>query len=185
MDSDQALIKKIQDGNSRAFKQFFDSLYPSVCTFAQKYLQDIVLAEDVAQEAFVKFWKQKERFINFKAAKGFIYTVTRNDCLNQIKTKKLHSEILSNELNTEEYFYEAITELETYRMVHQAINGLARQTRKVVLLSMNGYKNPEIAEELQVSINTVKTLKKNAYRELRSALKGHVYSLFLLHQILF
>lgn len=57
------------------FKQFFESFYPSVCVFARKYLKDGDLTEDIAQEAFIEFWKKKEQFTDIKAIKGFIYTV--------------------------------------------------------------------------------------------------------------
>jgi RNA polymerase sigma-70 factor (ECF subfamily) len=77
-----------------------------------------------------------------------------------------------------------VQEEETYRIIYQAIYGLPHQSRKIILLSLKGYKNPEIAGELQVSLNTVKTLKKNAYRELRDKLKDHVFVFFLLNQFL-
>ncbi len=184
MDPGQMLIEDIQQGNSGAFKQFFEGFYPSACVFARKYLRDSDLAEDAAQDAFIEFWKRKDQFNDFKAVKGFLYTVTRNNCLNQIRIRNLHEEILRKELTTDSFFNELIQEEETYRIIYQAVNGLANQSRKIILLSLKGYKNPEIAEELDISLNTVKTLKKNAYKELRNKLKGHVFTLFLLNQIL-
>lgn len=184
MDPDQLLIKDIQQGSSGAFKQFFEGFYPSTCIFARKYLRDMDMAEDIAQDAFIEFWKRREQFSDFKAAKGFIYTVTRNNCLNQIRIKNLHDELLKKEAVSDRYFYELVQEEETYRIIYQAINDLAVQSRKIILLSLKGYRNPEIAEELHVSVNTVKTLKKNAYKELRNKLKGHVFVLFLLNQFL-
>ena len=184
MDPDQILIKDIQQGNRVAFKQFFEGFYPSACVFAKKYLNDMAMAEDVAQDAFIEFWKKKERFSDYRAVKGFIYTVTRNNCLNQIRIRNLREEILRKELTSDDYFYELVQEEETYRIIYQAINNLANQSRKIILLSMKGYKNPEIAEELYISVNTVKTLKKNAYKELRNKLKDHVFVLFLLNQFL-
>lgn len=184
MGPDQILIKNIQQGNNEAFKKFFEGFFPSVCIFARKYLRDSDLAEDAAQEAFIEFWKRKHQFTDFKAVKGFIYTVARNNCLNQIRIRNLHEEILRKELATEGFFCELIQEEETYRIIYQAVNGLATQSRRIILLSLKGYRNPEIAEKLDVSLNTVKTLKKNAYKELRSRLKDHVFTVFLLNQFL-
>lgn len=184
MDQDQMLIKNIQRGDGDAFRKFFEEFYPSVCIFAGKYLHDTDMAEDTVQEAFIEFWKRKEQFDNFRAAKGFIYTVTRNNCLNQIRIRNLREEILRKEIASDDYFYELIQEEETYRIIYQAIHELPDQSRKIILLSLKGYKNPEIAEELHVSLNTVKTLKKNAYRELRNKLKDHVFVFFLVNQLL-
>lgn len=184
MDPDQMLIEDIQKGNSGAFKHFFEGFYPSACVFARKYLRDADLAEDAAQDAFIEFWKRKDQFTDLKAMKGFIYTVTRNSCLNQIRIKNLREEILRKELMADSFFYELIQEEETYRIIYQAVNGLPDQSRKIILLSLRGYKNPEIAEDLGISLNTVKTLKKNAYRDLRKKLGDHVFTLVLLSQLL-
>ena len=183
-DSNHPLINSIRQGDSKALKQFFESFYPSVCIFARKYVRDINIAEDIAQESFVEFWKRREQFADLRALKGFIYTVTRNKCLNQIKLNSIREDILRNQILSDDFFYEMVQEEETYRILHQAINGLAAQSRRIILLSLKGYKISEIADELNISVNTVKTLKKNAYKELRNKLKGHIFILFLLNQLL-
>ena len=184
MNSDSLLIQNIRKGDHNALKHFFESFYPSVCVFARKYLKDVDIAEDVAQEAFIEFWNRREDFYDLKAMKGYIYTVTRNKCLNEIKLGHIREEILRYQVPSEDCFYELVQEEETYRIIYQAINRLPHQSRKIILLSLKGYKNGEIAEELQVSVNTIKTLKKNAYKELRHKLRNHVFILFLLNYML-
>lgn len=184
MSPDRLIVDRINNDDIKAFKQFFESFYPSVCVFAKKYLNDLNLAEDIAQESFIEFWKQKENFSDLKAMKGFIYTVTRNKCLNHIKIKGIREDILKKEFSTKETFYELILEEETYRIVHQAVGKLAPQSSRIVLLSLEGNKNQEIAEKLNISVNTVKTLKKNAYRDLRILLKDNVFVLFVLSSFL-
>jgi RNA polymerase sigma-70 factor (ECF subfamily) len=166
--------------NLKAFELFFEGFYPSVCAFSQKYIKDAGLAEDFAQEAFVEFWKKKEDFTDLRAVKGFIYTVAKNKCLNHIKQTNIRGNILKDEIFSDDYFYEAILEEETYHIVHQAINKLSPQSSKIVWLSMEGNKNQEIADQLNISINTVKTLKKNAYKTLRSELSNQMFILILL-----
>lgn len=183
-DSNHPLIRSIRLGDNKALKQFFESFYPSVCIFARKYVRDINIAEDIAQESFIEFWKRREQFADLRALKGFIYTVTRNKCLNQIKLNSIREDILRNQILSDDFFYEMVQEEETYRILHQAINGLAAQSRRIILLSLKGYKISEIADELNISVNTVKTLKKNAYKELRNKLQGHIFILFLLNQLL-
>ena len=184
MTPDNLIVGRINNDDIRAFKEFFESFYPSVCVFAKKYLNDIDLAEDVAQEAFIEFWKQKGNFTNLKVMKGFIYTVTRNKCLNHIRIKGIRENILKNEFSSDDNFYELILEEETYRIVHQAVNKLAPQGRKIVWLSLEGNQNSAIAERLNISVNTVKTLKKNAYKELRLLLKDNVFVVLLLSTFL-
>ena len=184
MVSDQTLIEGFREGKSTALKLLFESFYPSVCIFTRKYVRDADMAEDIAQDAFIELWNRKRQFNDLKAIKGFLYTVARNKSLNHIKLHNIRQEILQKQLMGDEYFYELVQEEETYRLIHQSIDNLADQSRKIVLLSLEGFKNKEIAEQLGVSVNTIKTLKKNAYRELKEKLKDKVFVLFLLNHIL-
>ncbi len=180
MNVNQTLIRNIQQGNQNALKIFFEDFYPSACMVARKYLQNTDQAEDVAQEAFIEFWKRRGQFSSVLAIKGFIYTITRNKCLNLIKTSALHDRLLRQKLVSDDFYYELIYEEETYSIIYKAINKLPPQSRKIISLSLKGFKNPEIAEKLSISLNTVKTLKKNAYKELRSILKDYVFILGLI-----
>ena len=184
MNPDFSLAGLQQKDDLKAFKNLFESFYPSVCLFARKYLKDLNLAEDFAQESFIEYWKRKENFTDLKAIKGFIYTVTKNKCLNELKLRNTRENLLQIAHSSDEYFYELILEEETYSLVHQAVNRLAPQSRKIVWLSMEGNKNQEIADQLNVSLNTVKTLKKNAYKELRFQLKDSILVLALIGHFL-
>lgn len=180
----EKLANLLRRNNISAFKYFFEGFYPSVCVFAQKYVKDLGIAEDVAQEAFIEYWNRKENFTDVKAIKGFIYTVTRNKCINHIKLNGIRENILKNEVFTENFFYELILEEETYKILHKAIDQLAPQSKKIIWLSLEGSNNQSISEQLDISVNTVKTLKKNAYKQLRIELKDQIFILFLLSYFL-
>lgn len=184
MDSEKDIIFRLNKRNDDALKKFFVSFYPSLCLFIKKFIYQTDVVEDIAQEAFLVYWENQKQFDNINTLKGFLYNTARNKGLNYLKIKNLREDILGNGLDREELLYELVLEEETYRILHQAIEKLPPQGRNIIELSLKGYKNPEIAEELEVSINTVKTLKGNAYKSLRENLKKHVFVLFLLHQIL-
>ncbi len=184
MVSDNLLVASINKDDIGAFKQFFEGFYPSVCVFVTKYLKDRDVANDLAQEAFIEFWKRKGKFDDIKAVKGYIYTVARNKCFNYLKTRDIRENILKEEISRNDLFYEYVLEEETYSIIHQAVNKLAPQTRNIVRLSLEGKKNQEIAEQLDISLNTVKTLKKSAYKELRIQLQDQVFILLLLSHFL-
>ena len=80
---------------------------------------------------------------------------------------------------TEEDCADIALEEEVNRLVYDAVAALPEQSRRVVLLTMEGVPNPEIAERLNISMNTVKTLKMRAYRMLRERLKGIQWILLL------
>ncbi len=180
MGLDNSLVEKISQGDSVAFRSFFNEFYPSIYLFAIKFIKQSDVAEDFVQDAFVQFWKIRERFSDIRQVQSFIYTSTRNACLNYLKQKRVREEILKEMVDLEEMAYELIIEEETFRKLHNAISLLPHRTREVMLLSLKGNTNPDIAKKLNISLNTVKTLKKNAYKELRIKLKDQFLLLIIL-----
>ncbi|MBN2598840.1 MAG: RNA polymerase sigma-70 factor [Marinifilaceae bacterium] len=164
----------------KEFKSFFESFYSSLCLFAKKYVDDSDVAADMAQESFIKLWNGKEAFDNENAMKGFLYMVTRNSCLNYIKHHKVIENYVVQALEKELFFRDNILEEETYYEIHRAIEVLPAQGKRVVQMSMKGIKNPEIALRLNISVNTVKSVKSNAYRLLRLQLQDVVLVLLVM-----
>ena len=57
----------------KSYKKLFESLYPQLCVFAYKYLNDLEISKDFVQEVFVKVWEDKITFQNENHATGFYY----------------------------------------------------------------------------------------------------------------
>ena len=172
------LVVALNKKNYGVFGKFFNEHFPFLVMFSDKYLEDMELAADVAQEAFIQLWRFKGEFESIEKVKGFLYTTARHLALNQLK----HDRIVERYANLQEkesdvFFRNQVVEEETYQLVHKAINQLAEQSRKIILLSLQGYSNQEIAEQLHISVNSVRTLKHNAYKKLRGLLKEHFYLL--------
>ena len=156
------------------FRHFFDSYYTALRSFAFSFLQDYAEAEDHVQEAFIKLWEKSGNFLSEQAAKAFLYKSVKNSCLNQLEHSKVihkHREYSLNYTEINHLADNRIIEEEVHRMIYQAINELPAQCRNVLVLSINGAKNSEIASELMVSVNTVKTQKKIAYKQLKIKLQ--------------
>lgn len=148
--------------------------YPALCLFAESIVHDNFIAEDLVQDAFIKLWEIADDFENSFAVKSFLYTSVKNKCLNLIehnKVKQKHREFAQNEWINDANISNQIIEEETHRLIYNAINELPHECKNVLLLSIQGLKNNEIANELHISINTVKTQKKIAYKQLRIKLK--------------
>ena len=99
--------------------------------------------------------------------------------LNTRKIKQQYQQTQSVSEAKDPDFLHEITNQETLRILHQAIDTLPPQTRKIILLGLNGKNNNEIAEALNISVNTVKTQMKIAYKTLREKLKQEQFSLLL------
>ncbi len=178
---DKKLIRQIRKGNRKAFRALFDLYFNALSAFGYKYVEDVHAVEDMVQEVFISFWEGREKFDHPGAVKAFLYTSVRNKCLNHLKhqaVKRKHEGALLYNLESDQFFESHVIEEETFNRLFAEIRNLPASSREIMLLSLNGLKNQEIADELQVSINTVKTQKKIAYAKIKDAMGPIVHAIF-------
>ena len=75
--------------NNNNFKFFFQEYFEPVFQFARKYTENDAIARDFTQDAFIKLYERRKDFEVIEKAKSFLYTTTRNLCLNHLKHKKI------------------------------------------------------------------------------------------------
>ncbi len=182
---DDRHIIAIANGDIEAFKGLYDNLFRSMCVFAYSLLKEKKETEDIVQDSFIVYWNRRADFRKIDNVKAFLYTIVRNKCLNMLRDKKAADRYVDYIKNDHSFFFKnEIIKNETYTTLNNAISELPDQTRKIMELSLKGLINKEIAQELNVSVNTIKTLKQNGYKVLREKLSGHLYALILLHIII-
>lgn len=157
------------------FEKFFKSNFRPLCYFAFQFLNNMAEAEDVVQDTFIKFWDKKDDFKSEHAIKSFLYVSVKNACLN-IKRHKLviqnhvetqpadlyidHPEVLNN-----------IVKAEVLARIYRAVETLPDGCKKIFEMSyFEELKNPQIAEILEITVNTVKTQKYRAIKLLNEKL---------------
>ena len=156
---------------TKEFEIFFRKLYLPLGMYALRIVDDADLAEDLVQDAFMKAWFYIENdgeIINFSS---FMYKTVRNICLSYLRDRK---EML-DESNLPEVSEDEIDTSFRDARIWKAIDSLPEKCRKVFLMSKrDGLTNEEIAEELGISIKTVKNQMTKAFSRLRDALSdGH------------
>ena len=160
----------LANGDKIDLEDFFRANYPVFCSFATSFVSDNDLCQDIVQDTFVKFWRNKNTFSNISAVKAFFYKSIRNSCLDYIKHEKVKDKFTNyyiNQNNPVQYFWEEVIEKEAYSVVYQEINKLPEKEKEVLLLALKGKTNKEIAEDMNIAVNTVKTHKSRAYKVLR------------------
>lgn len=167
--------------NEQGFHDIFHKYYVSLCLFANQYTEDYDASADIVQDSFAKLWQIREDFFYLHQVKAFLYTSVRNKALNELEHSKVVYEYAQKiiEKKKDSFFHDAVVEEETYRVLTEAIDKLPEQMKAIMRLALEGKKNAEIAGQLNVSVETVHTLKKIAYKKLREHLKGYYYLLFL------
>ena len=179
---DKKLLLSLNSGDRNAFKQVFDMFYNALCAFSIKYVPDRDEVEDIIQEVFISFWERKKEFENIQSVKAYLYTTSRNKCLNYLKHRTViqkHEQILINELESNQFFSTHVIEEETFNQLYAEIRQLPEASQKIMLLAIKGLRNKEIAEKLQISENTVKTQKKIAYSKIKDNMGPVLRSIFL------
>lgn len=176
------IVDKIKRGDIGAFKELFDSYFPILCCFAERFIKEKDICEDIAQEALLKYWENRNNFDNFYKVKGYLYTVTKNMSLNVIK-KKSRSSDLSDEdeaiIVLESDINDSIIEHEVMLMVRKAVSDLPNRMREIINLSMIGAQNKDIAQTLGIAEGTVHSLKKQAYKKLKHVLGKNFFYILL------
>lgn len=160
------------------YRKLFDTLYTSLCIFANKYLDNLDASKDVVQDVFIKVWERKIEFEDESTIKSYLYTSVKNKSIDYLRSKhykKNENRTIEDieKLNTEAFFLKEAVISETSSLIENAINTLPNRCAQVIRLSIKKFTNPQIAEELGISVNTVKTQKRLAYQKLRPLLKDY------------
>lgn len=170
----------VQLTDEAQFRHIFDKYYIALCMFANQYVEDEAVASDIAQDCFVKLWQLREDFMYVHQIKAFLYTAVRNKALNELEHTKVMNEYAQKiiEMKKDSFFHDKVVEEESYRILTEAIDKLPPKMKAIMRLALEGKSNTEIAETLNVSGETVHSLKKIAYRKLRQYLKEYYYLIF-------
>ncbi|WP_430811184.1 MULTISPECIES: sigma-70 family RNA polymerase sigma factor [unclassified Carboxylicivirga] len=178
-------IKEIAQGSMSSFKLFFDAFYPALSNFCDEFVRAEDVASDIAQDAMIEFWRNRHSQASLKQAKVYLYSICRNKSLNHLRHQKVQQKYRNEPADDYELVDLAYIEEEVFNVLHIAVGQLPERSQHIIKLALRGYANSEIAQRLNISINTVKTLKKNAYSKLRVLLKDHVFALAILSAQLF
>jgi len=169
-------------------KSLFDTLYDRLVYFSYQIIRNQEQAEDIVQEAFVKLWGNKETLVNSEQSlKSYLYNTVKNLSLNVIRHSKVVDRYMQLNLRGDEPMdapiVEAIMSAEVLSQIHKAVADLPQQYKTISLLSFfEGKKNQEIADELGISVNTIKKQKQKAIQMLRlklTSLLSLMLALFL------
>lgn len=152
---------------------------PAVIAYAEKILRDRHLAEDIAQEAFIRAWPHTERLCTTAGSiRGWLLTVTRNLIIDRSRTSMARNEVVgsaevlgkSNRATVTPDHAESVT---TSLEAHSLLRDLTREHREVILhLYICEHSVRETAELIGIPVGTVKSRHHYALNVLRTRLAG-------------
>lgn len=161
----------------------FDEYYSSLCLYANSVIGDLDISQDIVSDCFVRIWERKATIDIKSSVKNYLLLAVRNNIYSYLRSPENRKTDIDTVIrgfeNTpiEEYDLEKD---ETILQVYKLIEELPEQRKKILELAVfKGMSYKEIAEMLDISVNTVKTQMSRAYFFLRDRLGNNQLLLWL------
>lgn len=165
-------IDRVNRMDTAAFRLLYSYFYKVLVSSAYRFTADVSAAEDIVQEVFTSLWEHKRTFPTEAALRAFFYSSVHNSALNWLKHQSVVSQFEKTTARSEsDAVMQGVDDVyaeEVYRQLFSAIDALPGRQREVFLLHMEGKSNAEIAEALNMAVETVKTHKKRGMAYLRA-----------------
>lgn len=160
----------------QAFNMVYQKYHAYLYMLALKYLKDKCSAEDAVQQTFVKLWETAKNIEIEVNLRNYLYTMTKNYVINQIRNHKetvsIHYANAQKEIIDSHDFVNTIDEIQISESLRDGIDNLPPQKREICMLKMEGNTtNQDIADRMGISVNTVKSHYQEAIKMLRKHFK--------------
>lgn len=168
-DEKNIFIERINRHDVEAYRSLYKNFYPALVAYSCAMVSDQQVAEDIVQDLFIKLWEGNLKFMNIVPFKVYLYNSVRNASLNHLRSIKVEEKYFDRvrdmygELKTS---YDLEKE-ELYESMYREIDCMPERMREVFLMHLSGLSNQEIADKLDLAVETVKTQKKRAKARLK------------------
>lgn len=173
------------NGLSFTFEQIFEAYYTEMCVFGSCYVPKDQ-AEDLVEDIFVKLLLNPVKFENTKHLKGYLFRAVYHSSLDYLKIAKRmlnrHDVYVTKQQagDDETTYLNNIVKTEALHTLYSALNKLPEQMSKIMHLAyLENKSNIEIADELGITVNTVKTHKQRALTKLRELISKDQFDILL------
>ena len=170
---DLFVLKKIKEGDIKAFESIFRLYYTPLCLYATSITGEQEVAEEIVQDLFYVFWKERESLPILRSIKNYLYGATRNRSLQYLE----HREVRYRYQNPESESYTPQDQLEykeLQSLVNRALGKLPERRLRIFRMHrFEGMKYAEIASSLSLSIKTVEAEMTKALQTLRKEIENY------------
>jgi len=171
--SDKDILNIFNEDDERALEVLYVKYYRALNVFAMKYLNDLQVAEDIVQDIFIRFWENQKYQTIQGSLKNYLFIAVRNRSLNYLESfhhsKKKYLDDLDEVFSFEQFNDDELQEKK--EKLHQEIEKLPQQMQVVLkMIVFEKKKYREVSEELDISLNTVKTHFSRSLKKLRGSI---------------
>lgn len=159
--------------DEKAFQILFKEYFAILCTYCQlKYSFDAELSREAVHSGFIKLWENRNAIIPGKSIKSYLYKIVSNTCVDIIRQRSLkkrqEKHIRENFDETDFYDLHHLDTKALEQAIDISVSELPEKMRIIFRMSRyEGWKYSQIAEHLNISVNTVETQMSRALAKLR------------------
>jgi RNA polymerase sigma-70 factor (ECF subfamily) len=182
---ESVLIRKAKNGDIHAFENLIENHRKRVYNIAFKMLHNQEDAYDITQEVFIRVFKSMKEFREEASFSTWIYRITKNACLDELRKRKNKATVsMDEDLETEDGTIKRQVEdcspgpdalyesMELRDIVRTAIGHLSDEHKFVIILrDLQGFSYEEIAKVLECPEGTVKSRINRARKALKEILQ--------------
>ena len=168
------LMAAFEQGEESAYTQVFNQFFDPLYGFALKMIHNEPEAEDIVMQTFTNLFIKKRDFATLINIKAFLYISVRNSCLNYLRrvvviseSQKRYRELVEMDSNTEN----VQLDMEMMIALGNSMKQLSDKNRELLdLLYIKGMKYKEVAKQLGISVETVKSQRRDTLARLRKTM---------------
>lgn len=180
------LIHSLKSGDNQAYKYIYDHHYVLLCKIAYEFLKDDFLAESIVDDIIFHLWEKRDTIEITTSLRSYLVQAVRNRCINYLNLEREKREVrfsvidqqgewINSVFPSDDYPLARLLENELEQEIRNAIDRLPEECKVVFKKSRFEEKRYEqIAEELGISVNTVKYHIKNAISRLNADLSKYL-----------
>jgi RNA polymerase sigma-70 factor (ECF subfamily) len=176
--NEKQLLQKIAEGDSSAFRLLFDRYYGLIYSASFRYLKIHELAEDTVQSSFMKIWEKRNNLGHVERFDHYLFRIAHNEMANHFRKHSKRDkhiqrilELFEEETGSPE---ELLITKQKRALIADVISDLPPQQQTTYKLSRDeGLSYQEIAERMQLSVNTIKVHISQALKTLRIFFAEH------------
>ena len=172
----QSLMAAIKGGSSTALGRLMDLCWPELVRYAARQLDDVELARDVVQEAFIQIWQRRRAWRPSGSARAYLYRIVRHLVIDEKRKLGVRRRWLDREKRVDPPRPATPAEVLDLKMLtdafEAAVASLPERRREVFeLVFQRGLSHAETAAVMGISVPTVANQMSAALRTVRRAVK--------------
>lgn len=159
--------------NQIEFLQLTSPFKDKVFRLAKRLLISTEEAEDATQEVLVKLWSKNESLVGFNSIEAFAMTMTKNYCLDQLKSKRVQNlkMVDNNFTDIADSLVKKMEDGDSLNWVEKIINQLPEQQRLIIQMrDIEQYEFSEIAKIMQMNETAIRVALSRARKTIRQCM---------------